>query len=119
MIAANRSINRWLEDDRRTVRLSLARDHRTRDIVPVWLRLREDDYLYGGDDNGDINVVDRNQTRAIGYVPGPGPPVEYEDTGGSRLSGRQSIANGDNCIGCQSCSKVCGKSCFTHSAKAA
>jgi NAD-dependent dihydropyrimidine dehydrogenase PreA subunit len=30
-----------------------------------------------------------------------------------------SIANGDNCIGCQSCSKVCGKNCFTHSAKAA
>jgi hypothetical protein len=95
VIAANRSINRWLEDDRRTVRLSLARDHRTRDIVPVWLRLREDDYLYGGDDNGDINVFDRNQTRAIGYVPGPGPPVEFEDTGGSRLSGRLSIANGD------------------------
>ena len=95
VIAANRSINRWVEDDRRTVRLSLARDHRTRDIVPVWLRLREDDYLYGGDDDGDINVFDRNQTRAIGYVPGPGPPVEFEDTGGARLSGRLSIANGD------------------------
>jgi len=94
-IASNRSINRWLEDDHRTARVSLTRDHRTRDIVPVWLRLREDDYLYGGDDDGDINVYDRNQTRSLGYVPGPGPPAEGVSTGGAKLSGRLSLANGD------------------------
>jgi hypothetical protein len=95
VIASNRSINRWLEDDHRTVHLSLTRDHRTRDIVPVWLRLREDDYLYGGDDDGDINLYDRNQTQSVGYVPGPGPPVKRTDTGGDKLSGRLSLANGD------------------------
>jgi hypothetical protein len=93
VIASNRSINRWLEDDHRTVRLSLTRDHRTRDIVPVWLRLREDDYLYGGDDDGDINLFDRNQARSVGYV--PGPPEERVSTGGAKLKGRLSLDNGD------------------------
>jgi hypothetical protein len=93
VIAANRSINRWLEDGHRTVSLSLTRDHRTQDIVAAWLRLREDDYLYGGDDDGDINDHDRNQTRSVGYL--PGPPVERVDTGGAKLSGRLSLANGD------------------------
>jgi hypothetical protein len=93
VIASNRSINRWLEDSHRTVSLSLTRDHRTRDVVAAWLRLREDDYLYGGDDDGDINAYDRNQTRSVGYV--PGPPVEFVDTGGDKYSGRLSLANGD------------------------
>jgi hypothetical protein len=93
VIASNRSINRWLEDNHRSATLSLTRDHRTRDIVPAWLRLREDDYLYGGDDDGDINVYDRNQARAVGYV--PGPPAEFVDTGDDKLSGRLSLGNGD------------------------
>ena len=33
------------EDDRRSVRVNVPRDHRTSDIVPVWLTLDEDDYL--------------------------------------------------------------------------
>ena len=55
-VIASRTVNRWLEDDHRTARVNLSRDHRTSDVVPVWLRLDEDDYLYGGDDDGDVNA---------------------------------------------------------------
>lgn len=93
VISANRTINRWLEDDRRVVRLSSAVDHRTTDVVPVWLRLDEDDYLYGADDDGDINEYDRTTARSVGYV--PGAPLTRWATGGARLSGRLSLDNGD------------------------
>lgn len=92
-VIASRTVNRWLEDDHRTVRATVARDHRTRDIVPVWVSLAEDDYLYGYDDHGDVNAYDRNTAVAFGYV--PGDPVTREDTGDDRLSGRLSMQNGE------------------------
>jgi len=30
-----------------------------------------------------------------------------------------SLANADNCVGCEACGKTCGKNAFTHAAKAA
>jgi len=93
VIYANRAINRWLEDDRRVFATSSTVDHRTRDVVPVWLELDEDDYLYGGDDDGDINEYDRVTSQSIGYV--PGSPLTRWVTGGAKLSGRLSLDNGD------------------------
>lgn len=93
VIYSNRAINRWLEDDRRVFVTSSTVDHRTTDIVPAWLRLDEDDYLYGGDDDGDINEYDRVTAVSVGYV--PGPPLTRWVTGGAKLSGRLSLDNGD------------------------
>jgi hypothetical protein len=71
----------------------MTRDHRTSDIVPVWASLEEDDYLYGFDDDGDVNPFDRNTAVSFGYL--PGPEITREDTGGKRLSGRLSLQNGE------------------------
>jgi hypothetical protein len=71
----------------------MTRDHRTSDIVPVWASLEEDDYLYGYDDDGDVNPFDRNTAVSFGYV--PGPEITREDTGGKRLAGRLSLQNGE------------------------
>jgi PLAT/LH2 domain-containing protein/CARDB protein len=90
---ASKVVNKWLEDNHRTASANLTRDHRTSDIVPVWVSLEEDDYLYGFDDDGDINPFDRNTTVAFGYT--PGPPLPREDTGDDRLSGRLSMENGE------------------------
>jgi hypothetical protein len=90
---ASKVVNKWLEDDHRTATASTTRDHRTSDIVPVWVSLEEDDYLYGFDDDGDVNLFDRNTAVAFGYV--PGPEITREDTGGKRLSGRLSMQNGE------------------------
>jgi len=90
---ASKVVNRWLEDDHRTASASMTRDHRTSDIVPVWASLEEDDYLYGFDDDGDVNRFDRNTAVSFGYV--PGPEIAREDTGGKRLSGRLSMQNGE------------------------
>ena len=83
----NQSINRWLENDRRTWTASnfVARAPRGPKL-PVWIRLAEDDFLYGGDDYGDINPFDRRETVAVGYA--PGPPLQRSTSGGGRLGGR-------------------------------
>jgi hypothetical protein len=90
---ASKVVGKWLEDDHRTAAATLTRDHRTSDVVPVWASLEEDDYLYGFDDDGDVNPLDRNTAVSFGYV--PGPSVTREDTGGDRLSGRLSLQNGE------------------------
>jgi hypothetical protein len=71
----------------------MTRDHRTSDIVPVWVSLEEDDYLYGFDDDGDVNPFDRNTAVSFGYV--PGAEITREDTGGKRPSGRLGMQNGE------------------------
>ena len=83
----NPRIDRWLEKSRRDW---TAPDFTPRaprgPKVPVWLRLNEDDFLYGGDDYGDINPDDRRRTVSVGYA--PGPPLQRTTTGGGRLGGR-------------------------------
>ncbi len=92
VLVRNRSIDRWLEDSRREWKASgLARDHRTADVIPVWLQLREDDF--GPQDTGDLNPFDRMTALPIAYR--LGPPAGQQVTGGARLSGRLSMENGD------------------------
>ncbi len=83
----NQSINRWLENDRRTfTALELRAPRAPRGPkIPVWIRLAEDDFLYGGDDYGDINPFDRRETVSVGYA--PGPPLAALDLG-RRQAGR-------------------------------
>ena len=62
----DRSIDRWLEDSKRVwTAPNLTRDHRTGDVIPIWLQLREDDF--GPQDTGDINVFDRNTSLPIAF----------------------------------------------------
>lgn len=86
-VYANDRIERWLEDDRRTWR---APDFRpSRPVGPqlgFWVDLREDDLVYGDDDQGDVNIFDARNAVARGYA--PGGPLEEEVTGGDRLGGR-------------------------------
>jgi hypothetical protein len=88
----NRSIDRWLEKSSRVwTAPGLTRDHRTSDVVPIWLQLREDDF--GAQDTGDINIFDRNTSLPIAYR--LGTRVHETVTGAARLSGRLSMDNGD------------------------
>ncbi len=92
VLVRNRGIDRWLEDNTRTWRASgLARDHRTSDVVPIWLQIRDDDF--GSNDTGDINVYDRMTSQAVAYR--PGPTVTRTVVGGDRLRGRLAMENGD------------------------
>jgi hypothetical protein len=84
---SNDNIERWLEDDHRTFRApNITTDHRTGLALPFWLDLREDDIVYGGDDQGDINEFDGRDAVARGYV--PDTIVEANADGGDRLGGR-------------------------------
>jgi CARDB protein/PLAT/LH2 domain-containing protein len=88
----NRSIDRWLEKSSRVwTAPGLTRDHRTSDVIPIWLQLREDDF--GPQDTGDVNVFDRNTSLPIAYR--LGTTVHRTVTGAARLSGRLSMDNGD------------------------
>lgn len=82
-------IDRWLEDDRRTW---TAPDFQPRaprgQEIPVWIKLREDDLLYGGDDEGDINPMANRRTVSFGYLPAPGQPLQRTTKGGSAFGGR-------------------------------
>jgi hypothetical protein len=89
---SKRNINRWLEDDRRTFTApDFVRSAPRGTKIPVWLRLDEDDLVYGGDDDGDINPFDKRRTVAVGYA--PGPPLQVTTTGGGRLGGRLDDGN--------------------------
>jgi len=91
-LVSDRGIDRWLEDSHRTWTASgLARDHRTADVVPVWLQLREDDF--GPQDTGDLNPFDRHTSLPIAYR--LGTSVRRQVTGGALLRGRLSLENGD------------------------
>jgi hypothetical protein len=87
LLYSNRTVNRWLEGNRRTFTApDFVRRSPRGAKIPVWLRLWEDDFLYGSDDLGDINPFDRRRTVSVGYA--PGPPLQRETTGGGRLGGR-------------------------------
>jgi hypothetical protein len=81
-------VNRWLEDNKRTWRApDFAPSAPAGPALPVWLDLREDDNIvYGGDDQGDVNSHDARNALARGYV--PGSVVEQTIRGGERYSGR-------------------------------
>ena len=86
-VYSNQSIDRWLENDNRAwTAPNFVRRAPRGTKLPVWLRLAEDDFLYGGDDDGDINPFDRRRTVSVGYA--PGPPLLRTTTGGGRLGGR-------------------------------
>jgi hypothetical protein len=85
-------VDRWLEDDRRTWRSARFRPSDPRGPrIPVWMRLVEEDSLYGDDDHGDVNPFDRRRDVAVAYA--PGPPLTVTSPGGSRLGGR--LGDGD------------------------
>jgi hypothetical protein len=88
----NRRIDRWLENSKRRWRATgLTRDHRTSDVIPVWLQLREDDF--GPQDTGDINIFDRHTSLPIAYR--LETAVRQQVTGAARLRGRLAMDNGD------------------------
>ena len=88
----DRNIDRWLENSKRVWTASnVVRDHRTEDVIPVWLQLREDDF--GPQDTGDINIFDRHTSLPIAFH--LGTAVTRQVTGGARLSGRLPLDNGD------------------------
>jgi hypothetical protein len=83
----NQRVNRWLENRARTFTApGFVRQAPRGTKLPVWLRLWEDDLVYGDDDLGDINPFDRRHTVSVGYA--PGAPLQRETTGGGRLGGR-------------------------------
>jgi hypothetical protein len=85
----DQDINRWLEDNNR---IWQAPDFKPRDSrgskIPVWINLREDDSLYGSDDEGDINRFDNRDLVGIGYPLGT-LVRRASTTGGKALGGRQ------------------------------
>jgi hypothetical protein len=81
-------IERTLEDNRRTFRArNFTPPRRTGPLLPVWLDLREDDDIFGGDDQGDVNPFDARNAAATGYAPGQ-QKVRKLAEGGHRLRGR-------------------------------
>jgi hypothetical protein len=87
VLYTNQRVNQWLEKGKRTWTASnFVHTSPRGQKIPVWIRLAEDDFLYGGDDNGDINPYDRRRTVSIGYA--PGPPLERTTEGGGKLGGR-------------------------------
>ena len=81
------NVNRWLEDNKRTWRATdFTPAARLAGALPVWLDLREDDTVYGGDDQGDVNANDARDALARGYA--PGTVVEQTIRGGEKHSGR-------------------------------
>jgi hypothetical protein len=83
----NQRVNRWLEKRSLTYTApNFVRQAPRGAKIPVWLRLDEDDLIYGSDDQGDINPFDRRRTISVGYA--PGAALQRQTTGGGRLGGR-------------------------------
>jgi hypothetical protein len=87
VLYTNQRVNQWLEKGKRTwTAPNFAYTAPRGQKIPVWIRLAEDDFLYGGDDNGDINPFDRRRTVSIGYA--PGASLQRTTEGGGKLGGR-------------------------------
>ena len=79
--------NKWLEDDHRTFTIpGFVPSSPSGAGVPVWMDLREDDILYGADDQGDVNKFDARNAVVTAYQ--PGTPEQLLVKGGSSLGGR-------------------------------
>jgi hypothetical protein len=87
VVYARDRIERWLEKSRRTWTAPGFRPRSpTGHALPVWLDLREDDLVYGLDDQGDVNPYGHRRAIALAYV--PGTVVDRTFTGGNRYGGR-------------------------------
>ena len=86
-------IERWLEDDHRVWRApDFQRKAPDGTAVPITLDLwDEDSFVYGDNDQGDIEPNDRRKRLSLAYV--PDTPVSARASGGSRHSGR--LGDGD------------------------
>jgi hypothetical protein len=88
----NQHIDRWLENNHRTwTAPNFTRRSPRGNRIPVWLKLGEDDALYGGDDDGDINPFDHRRTVLVGYP--LNDVIEERTRGGARFGGR--LGDGD------------------------
>ena len=94
VLYARDGIERWLEDDKRTWRApDFLRTAPTGAALPITLDLwDEDSFVYGGNDQGDIEPNDRRKRLSLAYVPGS-VVTTTRASGGSRHSGR--IGDGD------------------------
>jgi hypothetical protein len=85
---AEANANKWLEDNHRTFNIpGFVPAAPAGSGVPVWMDLREDDILYGGDDQGDVNNYDARDAVVTAYQ--PGSVEERLVKGGSALGGRR------------------------------
>jgi hypothetical protein len=83
----NQHVEKWFEDnDRRWTAPDFTPSDPVGNEIPIWLDLREDDYIYGADDQGDVNPKDNNDTILFGYT--PGQRLERTFKGGNELGGR-------------------------------
>jgi hypothetical protein len=91
-VYTNQHIDRWLEDNHRTWTATnfTPRDPRG-SMIPVRLRLGEDDALYGGDDHGDINPFGHRRDVLVSYP--LNTVVQRRTRGGNRYGGR--LGDGD------------------------
>lgn len=93
VLYARDGIERWLEDNRRTWRApDFRRTSPDGTAVPITLDLwDEDSFVYGDNDQGDIEPNDRRKRLSLAYA--PDSVVRARATGGSRHSGR--LGDGD------------------------
>lgn len=86
-LIAQAAANKWLEDNRRSYTIpGFTASAPTGSALPVWMDLREDDILYGGDDQGDVNRFDARNAVVTAYP--PGAPAQRLIKGGKLLGGR-------------------------------
>lgn len=80
--------NKWLENNTRTFLIpGFVPTAPSSTALPVWMDLREDDILYGADDQGDVNNYDARDAVVRAYT--PGTLEERTIKGGSALGGRR------------------------------
>lgn len=84
---ASATANKWLENSKRTYLIpGFAATAPSSAALPVWMDMKEDDILYGADDQGDVNSYDARNAVVRGYT--PGTTEERTIKGGSTLGGR-------------------------------
>lgn len=80
--------NKWLEKSKRTFTIpGYVPTAPASQRMPVWMDLREDDILYGGDDQGDVNKYDARNSVVRAYEPGTIEQLLVK--GGKTLGGRR------------------------------
>ena len=89
----NTHVDRWLEDNHRV--WTAPNFHpSTREpaaAIPIWMTLGEDDMIYGGDDDGDVNPYDNRRVISFDYP--LGQTITGRTKGGHKLGGRWGDGN--------------------------